>query len=77
MIINIPKMEAQGFQVDIDNDKDIITIRPYDGMPLDWHSMNKQFNAMSLTEAEICRGIEQFDNHINEVQIMKAIRNCQ
>lgn len=77
MQINIKKMEAQGFEVDMISNDGIINIYPQDGFRLDWQPMTDQFNRTNLSERDMGEAIEKFQDIIQEIQIVTAIRNCQ
>ena len=47
MRIDIKKMEAQGFDVNVNEES--ITITPMDGIRLDWMPIHKQLNNTNLT----------------------------
>lgn len=74
MRISIEKLEAAGYQVDMDIKRGIMEIHPENPLQLDWSFMREQFKSAGIDEFAADCGMDAFHIEVEMHQILKACR---
>ncbi len=75
MHINQENMEAQGYDVVIDERNGTVDIHPMHPVRIDWSPMRDQFKTIKATEREVEDCLDAFSIELEAKQLMNAIKN--